>query len=90
MGRLAIAALQGLGSADSPGRVAACGGVFQAGKLLLTPMEAEIKRHAAGQEVTLPDFPPVVGAVFLGLQVLGIEINEAAAALRLEIEKGGF
>lgn len=82
LGYLAVAALRELGLVNRNGRVGACGGVFSAGEWVLGPMAEEIRRTAPGQTLTLPDFKPVVGAVFLAARQLDLHIPSLAARLK--------
>lgn len=81
LGRLAVAALQELGLAEAKGRVGACGGVFSAGQWVLEPMAEEIRRAAPDQTLTLADFKPAAGAVFLAARHLGLDLPSVAAGL---------
>lgn len=81
LGRLAVAALQELGLAEAKGRVGACGGVFSAGQWVLEPMAEEIRRAAPEQTLTLADFKPAAGAVFLAARHLGLDLPSVAAGL---------
>lgn len=81
LGRLAVAALQELGLAEAKGRVGACGGVFSAGQWVLGPMAEEIRRAAPEQTLTLADFKPAAGAVFLAARHLGLDLPSVAAGL---------
>lgn len=87
LGRLAVAALAELGLAGKEGRVAACGGVFSAGKWVLDPMQEMIKLAAPGQRLSLPDFKPAAGAVFLAARHLGLQLPLISAGLRGSLDQ---
>lgn len=72
LGRLAGAVVDKLNSGGRPCRVGACGGVFAAGEVILEPMQAALAEKAPYAQVTLPDFDPVVGALLVGYDKLGI------------------
>lgn len=74
LGRLGKAAIERLHLMDQPGRVGACGGVFAAGSLIIQPMQDIISTAAPGQIVVLPDSEPVVGAVLIGCEHLGLNL----------------
>jgi len=82
LGRLAVSALAELGLTKTEGRVAACGGVFSAGRWVLVPMEEEIRLAAPRQRLTLPDFNAAAGAVFLAARHLCLELSPVAEGLR--------
>lgn len=82
LGTLAVAALARLDLLESSGRVGACGGVFSAGEWVLTPMKKEIQLVAPNQKLTLPDFKPVVGAVFLAARHFDLEIKRLVMGLK--------
>ena len=85
LGRLALAAIERLELVEQPGRVGACGGVFAAGSHILQPMQEMIRTAAPAQIVSVPDFEPVVGAVFMGYEHLGLDLRTLRQAFR---EKG--
>lgn len=82
LGSLAVASLTELGLLESGGRVGACGGVFSAGKRVLGPMEKEILQAAPNQTLTLPDFKPLIGAVFLAARHFDLEIGRVVTGLK--------
>lgn len=82
LGRLALATIKELALTETQGRVGACGGVFAAGRWVLTPMQEQIWLDAVGQTLTLPDFEPVVGAVLLGTKYLDLNVTEIIGGIR--------
>jgi len=52
------------------------GGFFKAGNLVLEPLKREILRVAPKAKITTPKFEPVIGAVILALERLGVKVNE--------------
>jgi len=56
--------------------VGTIGGVFKAGNLILEPVKNEILKVAPKARITTPKFEPVIGAVILALERLGVKINE--------------
>lgn len=85
LGRLAVASLVKLDLHNVPGRVGACGGVFGAGSWILDPMQEEIWQQAPRQELVLPDFEPVVGAVLLGARHLNLDLEKTVVKLRYSL-----
>lgn len=81
LGRLALAAIERLELMEQPGRVGACGGVFAAGSLILQPMQDMIRTKAPAQIVSVPDFEPVVGAVLMGYEHLGLDLRKLGQVL---------
>jgi N-acetylglucosamine kinase-like BadF-type ATPase len=59
------------------------GGVFQAGEQILAPFTQALARRAPKAKVQPPRFPPVVGALILAFQDLGLPLDEGRLA-RLE------
>jgi len=56
--------------------VGTIGGVFKAGNLILEPLKNEILKVAPKAKITTPKFEPVIGAVILALERLGVKIDE--------------
>lgn len=57
------------------------GSVFKSrGPLLVDTVTQVVHRIAPWATIVLPEFEPVVGAVFLALESLGVEVNEAVYA----------
>ena len=52
------------------------GGVFKSGDYVRDSLMRELVKAAPLSRLTRPEFPPVVGAYFLGLRELGQDINE--------------
>lgn len=81
LGQLAVAVLAELDLLEAEGKVGACGGVFAAGDLILTPMQEEIRRWAPGQILSLPDFEPVEGAVLLAARHFKLDLDRIKGGL---------
>lgn len=88
LGLLAAAVVERLGMIEEPCRVGACGGVFAAGKVILNPMQKVLSQRAPLASVSLPDFPPVVGALIMGYETLGITPAEVVPGLEQWVERG--
>jgi len=75
LGRLALAVIARLGMQEDRFAVVPFGGVFRAGELVLRPFGEAVKAAAPRAEVVRPHFEPVVGAVLLALDALGVSID---------------
>ena len=75
LGRLALAVVGRLGMQEDRFAVVPFGGVFRAGELVLRPCRETIRPVAPQAEVVGPRFEPVVGAVLLALDALGVAID---------------
>jgi N-acetylglucosamine kinase-like BadF-type ATPase len=75
LGRLAVAVIKRLYMTPETFAVVPFGGVFKAGELVLGSFRETIAAAAPGAQVVLPRFEPVVGAVLLALDDLGITID---------------
>lgn len=82
LGDLAVAALTRLGLLESSGKIGACGGVFAAGDLILSPMQERIRSNAPHQKLTLPEFKPEVGAVLLAAKYGQFDLKRMLMELR--------
>lgn len=71
LGLLAAQVVERLDTGGSPCRVAACGGVFAAGDVILEPMRAALAERAPHAQLTMPDFEPAAGALLAGYERLG-------------------
>jgi N-acetylglucosamine kinase-like BadF-type ATPase len=81
-GELALAAnavIKGLGMQDEQFQVAVSGSVFKAGEPLLIPFAESVKSTAPRAEITSPRFEPAMGAVFLALQEVGVELSNVVS-----------
>lgn len=76
LGRAVGAVLRSLERSDAEFPIAPVGGVFSSGKLVTRPMMSTV--HAVNQQARLiqAEFVPVIGAVILALEALGIEITD--------------
>ena len=75
LGRLGAAVIARLGMAQDTFAVVPFGGVFKAGELVLSSFRRTIAATAPHAQVALPPFEPVVGAVLLALDDLGVPID---------------
>ena len=73
----ATAVISQLGALDREIPVVYAGGVFRAGDHVLRPFADALARLAPGAMVQRPMFPPVVGAVILAYQDLGLALDKA-------------
>jgi N-acetylglucosamine kinase-like BadF-type ATPase len=83
LGRCALAALRALGLFGHATTVAYTGAVFDAGAFIADAFRNAITSACPNVSVVAAEFPPVVGALKLGLRELGVPFTPAtAAALR--------
>lgn len=75
LGELAVAVIRRLYMALESFAVVPFGGVFKAGDLILSPFRETIIATAPQAQVVLPRFEPVVGAVLLALDDIGVAID---------------
>lgn len=75
LGRLGVAVIKRLGMENEEFAVVPFGGVFRAGELVLRPFQKTVLYVARSAVVVSPRFEPVVGAVLLAINDLGIDIN---------------
>ncbi|MCS7259506.1 MAG: hypothetical protein NZ765_01815 [Anaerolineae bacterium] len=75
LGELAVAVIRRLYMALESFAVVPCGGVFKAGDLILSPFRDTVIATAPQAQVVLPRFEPVVGAVLLALDDIGVAID---------------
>ena len=81
VGITANAIIKRLGLETGDVEVVLGGSVFKGeGPLLLDTVIQEVHRVAPQAHLVLPEFEPVVGAVFLALESLGVEVDEAVYA----------
>ena len=73
LGWLAVAVARQLGLEDEEVEVVLSGGVFEAGLLIVKPMEDVVRRHLSQAKLIRLGAPPVVGAVLLGMQAAGLD-----------------
>jgi hypothetical protein len=76
LGRLATAIIRRLGMESDEFVVVPFGGVFKAGELLFGSFRETLLAVSPGALVVRPRFEPVVGAVLLALNELGVEIGD--------------
>lgn len=77
LGRTVAAALIRLGMTAVPALVAPAGSVFNSGALVTQPMMAHVQQINPQAALVEPRFPPVIGAALLGLQTIGVNVDEA-------------
>jgi hypothetical protein len=75
LGQLATAVIKRLGMESDEFVVVPFGGVFKAGELVLGSFRETVLSVSPGALVARPRFEPVVGAVLLALNELGVEIG---------------
>jgi N-acetylglucosamine kinase-like BadF-type ATPase len=80
LGSAAIVVLRELGLRDVPAIVTTAGGVFKAGPAVVTPMMDRIHAEFPLAVYQPPHYPPVIGALFLALQSLGVSIDQTVIA----------
>lgn len=75
LGELAVAVIRRLYMALESFAVVPFGGVFKAGDLILSPFRETIVAVASQAQIVLPRFEPVIGAVLLALDNIGVTID---------------
>ncbi len=81
VGTTANAIIRRLGLGTTDVEVVLGGSVFKGrGPLLVDTITQVVHKIAPQAAIVLPEFEPVVGAVFLALESLGVEVNEAVYA----------
>ena len=70
---LAIAVARQIGMQDKEVEIVLSGSIFNAGEILIKPMQAHILGHVPQAQFTHLSAPPVVGATLLGMQVGGFD-----------------
>lgn len=80
LGNTACAVIHALHIAGSNVTVTSAGGVFKAGDLLIAPMMDRIQRVAPAAVYQAPVYPPIIGAVILALQSIGIAVTGSVLA----------
>ena len=86
-----LAVAQHLSLASGNPEIVLVGGRFQSGEIFLQPMHQAILQRLPGCRIQQPEFPPVLGACILGLQVLSFSMDdEQAHSLHKELEKLGI
>ena len=78
---MANAIIRRLGLEDSDVEVVLGGSVFKgSGPLLIETVTRMVRETAPQAAIVLPEFEPVVGAVLLALETLGVEVGDAVYA----------
>jgi N-acetylglucosamine kinase len=80
LGRLAVAVIKRLGMEEDRFAVVPFGGVFTAGELILKSFSETILEVAPEVILFRPPYHPVVGAVLLALDSIGVAIDEEVLA----------
>jgi N-acetylglucosamine kinase-like BadF-type ATPase len=75
LGELAKAVIRQLHLPDEDFDVVLVGSMFEAGQILVEPIQETIFNLAPGARLVRLEMPPVVGAVLLGMEAGGLEIN---------------
>ncbi|TET12057.1 ATPase [Candidatus Aerophobetes bacterium] len=95
LGTSVVAVIKNLKMERQEFEIAMIGGVFKAEELILPYFEERIRREAPKARFIKPRFEPAIGAIFLGLQEIGVEIDEKVlkrvedSYMRLRKIKGG-
>jgi len=89
LGRLAVAVIKRLGMEKDEFVVVPFGGVFKAGNLVLDTFKEIIDAAVPQARVVKPEFEPVVGAVLLALNNIGVVIDDRVIDT-LEQSSGSF
>lgn len=76
LGRLGVAIIKRLGMESDEFAVVPFGGVFRAGELVLHSFRQTILAAAPHAKVVKPQFEPMVGAVLLALNEIGVVIDD--------------
>jgi N-acetylglucosamine kinase-like BadF-type ATPase len=77
LGELVVSAASRLELLETPFGVSLNGGVFQAGRPLLGPLEERIRADAPLAEIVEPELPPVCGAVVLLFRRAGMKVDRS-------------
>ena len=86
-----LAVAQHLSLASGNPEIVLVGGLFHSGEIFLQPTHQAILQRLPGCRIQQPEFPPVVGACILGLQVLSLSMDdEQAHFLYKQVEKLGI
>jgi N-acetylglucosamine kinase-like BadF-type ATPase len=80
LGEAGAAVIRRLGMQNEEFAVLPFGGVFRAGELVLGAFRNRIEATAPLARIVAPRFEPVVGAILMALDRLGLEINDAIKA----------
>lgn len=81
VGLAVSAVIRHLGLMETDVEVVLAGGVFRGvGPLLIDTVTQVVHRAAPRARLVLPEFEPVVGAILLGLESLGVTVDEAVYA----------
>ncbi|MCL5998762.1 MAG: hypothetical protein M1546_22300 [Chloroflexi bacterium] len=76
----ALVVLRALALAGAPVTITSAGGVFKAGVVIVEPMMVRIHEAFPLAHYEPPRFPPVIGALFLALRSIGVEIDASVVA----------
>ena len=71
----AVSVIKRLGMEDDKVQVATTGSVFNAGEILMTHFIESVKSTIPHAEIICPKFKPVIGALLLALQEIGVEFT---------------
>ena len=77
MAETVLAVARHLNFAERPCELALAGGLFQAGDVVIEPLQAAVTRRMPHCSVALAECPPVVGACLLALELLQVTLHEA-------------
>jgi N-acetylglucosamine kinase-like BadF-type ATPase len=76
LGRLAVAVIRRLGMEQETFAIVPFGGVFKAGELIMKSFSETCLAAALNATIVPPRFEPVVGAVLIALNQIGVEIDQ--------------
>ena len=71
-----VAVMNKLGLEKTNFDLALNGSVFKAGKFVIEPLKDLISENAPQARIVFPKFPPVIGAVIMGLWKLNVSIDD--------------
>ena len=92
LAELTLAVADRLALSRQPFALYPVGGIFRAGRLVLDPMQATLRRNRAQCRIRRPTFPPVIGAVLMAMEAVGMppapevrrRLSTASQRLRLK------
>jgi N-acetylglucosamine kinase-like BadF-type ATPase len=80
LGNAAVAVIRALRLQAMAVALTSAGGCFKAGAVLVEPMMARVHEECPLVYYQSPRFPPVIGALFLALQSIGVPVTEDVIA----------
>jgi len=89
LAQMVAAVARRLGWQDAPCEVTLTGGLWRAGKVVLTPFGAVLAETLPQASIVMPELPPVIGACVLALQAGGVVVD-ATILTKLTGQKEGL